>query len=291
MTTTITPQTISALQRAEQLLSKQVFFIVGCQKSGTTWVQKILDGHPDIRCHGEGYFGPVLMPLLQQAIQAYNQRHKAGPEGSFTDSDLKELLRAAVGLSFVRWVGDREVQAVGEKTPEHALCMAPLADCFPNAKFIHVTRDGRDVCVSGWFHNQRKAGPDFAKRFPDLNSYIHYTVTKHWIPYIQHAQDFGKRNPDRYHELRYEDLHENPAKHTRELLGFLGMDDGETAIDTCLEAGSFKTLTQGRARGEEDKSSFFRKGVVGDWKNHFDESNLAAFNQAAGDLPEQLGYT
>lgn len=289
-TTPSTPSTPSTLQRIEQLLSKQVFFIVGCQKSGTTWVQRLLDGHRDIRCHGEGYFGPVLMPLLQQAIQAYNQRQKAGEEGLFTDSDLRELLRTAVGLSFVRWVGDSDVQAIGEKTPEHALCMNPLADCFPNAKFIHITRDGRDVCVSGWFHNLRKAGPDFAKRFPDLNAYIQYTVKQHWIPYLQHAQRFGQQHPDRYHELRYEDLHEDPAGHTRRLLNFLGVDDSEPSTDACLKAGNFKTLTEGRTRGEEDKSSFFRKGVVGDWQNHFNESNLATYNEAAGDLPGQLGY-
>lgn len=291
MPATITPAKPPTLQHVEELLSKQLFFIVGCQKSGTTWVERLLNGHPDIRCHGEGYFAPVLMPLLQQAIQAYNQRQKAGQEGLFTDSDLKELLRTAVGLSFARWVGDAQVQAIGEKTPENALCMNPLLQCFPNAKFIHITRDGRDVCVSGWFHNQRKAGPDFAKKFPDLNKYIQYTVTQHWLPYIQQAQRFGQQHPERYHELRYEDLHQDPEAKTRDLLTFLGMDDGEAATLACLEAGSFKKLTEGRTRGEEDKSSFFRKGVIGDWQNHFDESNLATYKQAAGELPNHLGYT
>ena len=61
--------------------------------------------------------------------------------------------------------------------------------------------------TSGWFHNQRKAGPDFAKRFPDLNAYIQYTVKQHWLPYIQQAQQFGMQHPDQYYELRYEDLH------------------------------------------------------------------------------------
>ena len=290
MTATITRTKPSTLQHIDELLGKQVFFIVGCQKSGTTWVQRLLNGHPDIRCHGEGYFGPVLMPLLQQAIQGYNQRQKAGDEGLFSNDDLRELLRTAMGLSFLRWVGDEEVRAIGEKTPEHALCMNPLAECFPNAKFIHITRDGRDVCVSGWFHNQRKAGPDFAKRFPDLNAYIQYTVTQHWLPYIQHAQQFGTQHPERYLELRYEDLHAEPAGQTRAMLGFLGMDDNEASANACLEAGSFKKLTEGRTRGEEDKSSFFRKGVIGDWRNHFDESNLAVYEKAAGQLPAQLGY-
>jgi Sulfotransferase family len=291
MTATITQTKPSTFRHIDQLLSKQVFFIVGCQKSGTTWVQRMLDGHPDIRCHGEAYFAPVLMPLLQQAIQGYNERQKAGQQGLFTDDDLRVLLRTAVGLSFARWVGDTDVQAIGEKTPENALCMNPLLECFPNAKFIHITRDGRDVCVSGWFHNQRKSGPDFAKRFPDLNTYIKYTVKQHWLPYIQHAQAFGQQHPEHYHELRYEDLHQDPIEQTRNILRFLGMDDSDSSTDACLAAGSFKTLTQGRTQGEEDKASFFRKGVIGDWQNHFNDSNLATYNQAAGNLPSQLGYT
>ena len=290
MTATLTDIQPTTLGRIDALLSKQVFFIVGCQKSGTTWAQRLLNGHPDVRCHGEGYFGPVLMPLLQQAMQAYNQRQKAGDEGRFTNEDLRELLRTAVGLSFLRWVGDDQIKAIGEKTPEHALCMNPLNECFPNAKFIHITRDGRDVCVSGWFHNQRKAGPEFAKRFPDLNAYIQYTVTQHWLPYIQHARQFGRQHPDRYHELRYEDLHNDPANQTRQLLTFLGLDDSDPAVKTCLEAGSFQNLTAGRDRGEEDKQSFFRKGVIGDWQNHFDDANLATYNEAAGPMPAVLGY-
>ncbi len=280
----------STLRKIDQLLNKQVFFVVGCQKSGTTWVQKLLNGHPSIRCHGEAYFGPVLMPLMQQAIQGYNQRQKAGQEGLYTTEDLRELLRVAVGLSFLRWVGDSDVDAIGEKTPEHALCLKPLSECFPNAKFIHIIRDGRDVCVSGWFHNLRKAGPKFNQRFPDLSDYIRYTISQHWIPYIQHAQAFGSQHPEHYHQLRFEDLHANPEQHTQAMLQFLGVDDGEPAVNACLDAGSFDKLTQGRSRGEEDKSSFFRKGVVGDWKNHFNESHIAAYREAAGDLPAKLGY-
>ncbi len=290
MTSIIAPDKPSTLKRIDELLNKQVFFIVGCQKSGTTWVERLLNGHPDIRCHGEAYFGPVMMPLLQQVVQAYNQKQKAGEQGLFNNDDLRELLRTAVGLSFKRWVGDDEVKAIGEKTPEHALCMNPLYECFPNAKFIHITRDGRDVCVSGWFHNQRQAKPGFLKNFPNLNTYIQYTVKQHWLPYIQNAQQFGQQYPQQYHELRYEDLHTDPINQTRAMLTFLGMDDSEDAVEKCLEAGSFKKLTEGRTRGEEDKASFFRKGVIGDWQNHFDDSNIATYQAAAGNLPKKLGY-
>ncbi len=290
MTQVLNSSNKTQLARIAEMLDKQIFFIVGCQKSGTTWIQKLLDGHPSIRCHGEGYFGPLLMPIFQQAFQTYNQRQKAGEPGRFTADEVNVLFSAAIGLSFSRWVGDQEVSAVGEKTPENALCMPQLAHVFPNAKFIHIIRDGRDVCVSGWFHNQRKAGPQFAQRFPDLNTYIQYTVTQHWVPYIQKARSFGESHPDQYIELKYESLHENAADLTAHMLDFLGVDDSEASIQACLDAGSFNKLADGRSRGEENNQSFFRKGVIGDWQNHFDEANRRQFDRVGGQMLQLLGY-
>ena len=278
------------LGKVSQVLRKKLFFIVGCQKSGTTWVQKLLDGHPDVRCHGEGYFVPIMLPLLQQVAQLYNTKHKAGPEGDFTPADLQTLFQAAVGISLARWVGDKQVEAVGEKTPEHALCMKQLGDAFGQAKFIHVIRDGRDACVSGWFHNQRKAGPNFAQKFPTMNHYIQYMVTAHWKPYIEKARAWGQANPQRYMEVRYEDLHADAAQWTQRMLTFLDVDSSEASVQACGNAGSFENLAKGRERGQEDAGSFFRKGIVGDWRNHFDASNEQTFMQHGGELLRQLGY-
>ena len=193
---TINPETTSRLAQVEAILNTQLFFIVGCQKSGTTWLSKLLDGHPDIRSHGEANFGSLLLPILQQVLKAYNEQQKAGDEGRFKDDDLVTLFRTAVGLRYLEWVGDANVKAIGEKTPEHALSMPVLVQAFPNAKFVHITRDGRDVCVSGWFHNLRQNEQAFRAKFPDLNAYIRYTVREHWVRYIQLAQAFGRVNPE-----------------------------------------------------------------------------------------------
>jgi hypothetical protein len=295
MTTAPTParaelQSVEQLRQLEQILGKQVFFVVGCQKSGTTWVERLLNGHPSIRCHGEGYFAPLLLPLLSQAVQAYNGKQKAGEEGKFTEADLQLLFTAAAAICFKRWAGDRDVLAIGEKTPEHALCMGVLNQCFPGAKFIHIVRDGRDACVSGWFHNLRQGGEKFRQRFPDLNAYIRYMVTEHWLKYIGQARAFGAQHPEQYMELRYEDLHADPRGQTARMLEFLGVDASVEAVAACAGAGSFERLAQGRSRGEEDQQSFFRKGIVGDWRNHFDESNRQTFLGIGGELLGQLGY-
>ncbi|MDI1462035.1 hypothetical protein QEZ54_13755 [Catellatospora sp. KI3] len=53
---------------------------------------------------------------------------------------------------------------------------------------------------------------------------------------------------------------------------------------------SFARLAKGRERGQEDVHSHYRRGVAGDWRNHFDDTHLAAFRARYGDLVERLGY-
>ena len=48
-----------------ELRSKQIFFIGGTAKSGTTWVQLLLDAHPEVSCNGEGHFLDNLKPALK----------------------------------------------------------------------------------------------------------------------------------------------------------------------------------------------------------------------------------
>ena len=57
-----------------------------------------------------------------------------------------------------------------------------------------------------------------------------------------------------------------------------------------FDAASFEKLSKGRKRGEEDPSSFFRKGVAGDWKHVFTQGEREIFDNEAGELLVTLGY-
>lgn len=282
------------LPRLGKVNQRQLFFIVGCQKTGTTWLQKLLDAHPQALCKGEGRFTAVLLPLLKQAAEQHNANHKAKDDGNLERDDLQDLFRAAVGLLMARWLENAEnpeaIHCIGEKTPEHAVGLPIFDSSFPGCRVLHIVRDPRDVVVSGWFHNLRQKGDAFKQQFATPADYAAYVMQGHYVPYITKARQFGAQHPDRYHELRYEALHREPVETLAGVCDALGLDSDGATIRGCLDAASFDKLAGGRDQGQEDRGSFFRKGVVGDWQEHLDDAALQAIKQHAGELMGELGY-
>ncbi len=92
----------------------------------------------------------------------------------------------------------------------------------------------RDVAVSGWFHNLRKGGEKFHSRFPTQPDYVQYLVQSHWVSYIQAARSFGQSHPQRYLELRYEQLHDDPEGHVLRMLDFLDVDRSSQRVGDCV---------------------------------------------------------
>jgi len=175
---------LSTLQRdAEAALSKRLFFICGALKSGTTWLQLMLDAHPEIACRGEGHLLNFLLPQLGKALQNYNDRIKLRNNSIFSEIDgfphfdqshHYALLRSAVGLLFAQY--DREqIKFIGDKTPDKILYLPMLSRLLPEAQFMHVIRDGRDGAVSGWFHNLRVSEDWLTKKFGNFAAFADIT--------------------------------------------------------------------------------------------------------------------
>jgi hypothetical protein len=61
-------------------------------------------------------------------------------------------------------------------------------------------------------------------------------------------------------------------------------------VTSAMQRFSFSRLSQGRAPGEEDPTSHYRRGVAGDWRGHLKAEHLDAFRARYGDLVERLGY-
>ncbi|MBW2107278.1 MAG: sulfotransferase domain-containing protein [Deltaproteobacteria bacterium] len=281
------------IRRAQE---KEWFFIVGCPKSGTTWLQNIVNGHPNIWCSGEQNL-KKLAEMLEQAATSYNKDVAEINDGHigqgdaylmFDQTGLRHVFIHMIQVLFGSALTRIDVGCVGAKNPDLVTALDLFGELLPKAKFIHMIRDGRDVAVSGWFHNQRMDTHLKAQHL-ELSTYVE-SCAKFWNGAIHSARRFGHGNPGRYLEIRYEDLHEKPGHVIRNLLEFLGVNASETFVELCRLAGGFERVSGGRHRGQEDGRSFFRKGITGDWRNHFDESCSNAFAKHGEGLLRQLGY-
>lgn len=288
------------LQKAiDDTFSKQLFFIIGVAKSGTTWLQLVLDGHPEIACRGEGHFTNFLAPNLVTAVKRYNKLIEGKNKDIFNEIEgfpllqrehVLFLLASAIGLQMAEYGKGNSIRVIGEKTPDNIRALPALRELFPDAKFIHIIRDGRDAAVSAWFHNFRVA-PDLARKtFGTLPRFAEKSA-RAWVKAVKAGRAFGTQHPRQYLEVRYEDLYQDTTGSVLRALAFLDVDTSDEAVAQCCAAGDFKTLAGGRKPGEENRESLFRKGGVGDWRNHFDSRATEVFERHASDLLRQLGYT
>ena len=294
-----------------------VFFVVGQQKSGTTWLMRMLDAHPEILCRGEGrFFGarwrqegvkrvdPKRPPsslynaiLGSEYLRLWVER-SVWSRNDRADEHLANLTRMAVDYFLVGELTKTGKRMVGDKspllTPE---TIREISGIYPEARVVHIIRDGRDAAVSAAFHSRnfgkrgsRGAGKEVRSGSVFAEGQLE-KLAADWASRVgKTVEDGPALLGEGYTEVRYEDLLTRPEEEVRRLLGFLGTEAGEKSARRCVEAASFERLSKGRKRGEEDPASFFRKGVAGDWRDVFTREDRRIFKEEAGDLLVELGY-
>lgn len=271
------------------------FFVLGLPKSGTTWVQKSLDAHPHLICRGEGKF-MAFRKELQTAAAKYSN-HIAGyqkkvfGEDFFSPIPRTEFERLYRSFIEGRLIGEGVpdgILRVGNKDPEHGPVLSDLARYFPGASFIHVIRDPRDVAVSTW-HHMRRVEPGFVETIGDIDTFARQIVGE-WRAYVRGVRRIAGDKAVEYIEIRYEDLHAAPAVSLAKLYRFLGVSDDEGIVTAALHHASFERASGGRARGSADPGSFYRKGDVGDFRNHLSSSLAAELLDYIEDLAADLDY-
>ena len=279
--------------RGQFLAGLTKVFVVGCPKSGTTWVMNQLDGHPRMVVKGEGRFAWRLVPMLGQAFKAFNEDQKRHSSEAATlpgDGDLLVTARQLVDAVLWRYVevsGKRPgaIRVVGDKTPQHSQNMGMLDQLYPGARFIGVMRDPRDAATSAVHH----FGKTDARPRED---YFRHFIREVWPAAIAGARQSANRLGlgGRFIEVRYEDLHRDERGEVRRMLEHVGVDSSDESVDACVKAGSFEKRAGGRERGTEDRGSFYRRGVVADWLNHMSPELARELCGPVAGLMRECGY-
>ncbi len=295
----------SLIQRLRDLDDKQLFFVGGVIKSGTTWVERLLDSHPQVVCKGEAHFGSLLEPALRESVAAYNSvipkkgnwaRHKregthivSASKYSYLSRDLDLLYAQAIRLMLLKWLDTPEIKCIGEKTPNNSQYFQTYRRLFPDARFIYVVRDVRDVAVSGWFFNLALAAKETLAHFPNIDEYGAY-IARLWVKDVAEGLRFVESHKERACYIKYEDLWQRPAEEVSRLFAFLGVESDHRQVRSSIAFTDFSRLSGGRKRGIENRSSFYRKGIIGDWENHFSPAALSKIESSAGAMMTRLGY-
>jgi hypothetical protein len=268
-------------------------FFVGSGRSGTTLVRAIFDSHPQLAIPGESNFisamgknrhryeksdGLDSEAFLSDLLAHPRFRLWGVPDdvvrASFAESppgDFADGVRRAFELYAVR----RGKSRYGDKTPGYVMHLPLLAELFPEARFVHIIRDGRNVALS---YVEVSFGPESLEQ-----------AALRWRRFVDRGRRTGARlGPTRYLEVRYEDLIEHPEETVRAMCRFfdIGFDPQmfrypERAAEVAR--GSAFPEVHGHLRLPPTKG-------LRDWRTQMSTDDLATFEILAGDLLSDLGY-
>jgi Sulfotransferase family len=273
-------------------------FILGCPRSGTTLLQRLLDAHPQLAVIDETLWIPRYLKrrryvtehgLTLPGLLAELRHDRRFARMKLEPSALARLegelpLRYA---DFVTKVFDLYGEAagkplVGDKSPGYVRSMGILHALWPAARFIHLIRDGRDVALSAlaW----RKADRLF-ESYPTWPGDPVTTAALWWERNVRLGREAAARVPaDVYHELRYEGVVGDPERACVELCAFLGLEYDDTML----------RFHEGRANpspGIPSKRQWLPPTPgLRDWRTQLAEPELERFEAVAGGLLDELGY-
>jgi Sulfotransferase family len=248
-------------------------FVIGSPRSGTTLLRLMLDSHPRISCGEETHFLRDLEAIVGRdwpLVETYGLDRAwwlRQIRGLYLEFQANVLARTGKA----RWA---------EKDPTYTLILSFVEELFPDARYVHLLRDGHDVVAS----------------FRDRWGYTSAAraARSEWARYVRAARALATRlDPDRYLELRYEGLVADPEPQARRLFAFLGEDwrPEVLAFDPVQHTATerYRWFTASRRTAGGDPATIYRSRV-GTGGRSLDPLLRTLLHRTSGDLLVELGY-
>jgi hypothetical protein len=243
--------------------------VYGAPRSGTTYLTRILNEHPEIFISHE----TRLFVWVHESLNVLTQRDQVLL--SYRERFVEHLY--ALYPELVRnFYSSLYPQARywGDKNPHYASlpnkgCLNTISTLFPGTRFIHIIRDGRDVASS----LIRKGWVSF-----DLAHEL-------WIHHVDIGRSFGKSQPqNQYYELRYEELIRDDLGSAQKLFDFLGIGLHSNVVEFCQNQQEERTPLSEPTRN-------INSGVaISDWNKTMTLSQRARSLELLGDHLIRYGY-
>ncbi|MDX6658572.1 MAG: hypothetical protein QOH62_3365 [Solirubrobacteraceae bacterium] len=241
-----------------------MIFNVGSRRSGTFWLQRIVTAHPAVSAVGSEthLFSHGIAPLAERFHHAALGSAQVG--STFIGRDaLLDALRDFCDTVFAPMIEPGK-ERLAERTPLHALHTGLIGDIYPDARIVHIIRDGRDVVRSLL---AQQWGPQNVAE-----------GAREWRAAIESAR--AGAGGDRYLEVRYEDLHADPVARIPQLYRWLELPVDDAILEHALA----------EAKVERNLDPKQTPAGSGKWRQVLTPEDLAAFEDVAGDVLYGLGY-
>jgi Sulfotransferase family len=273
------------------LTARPVPFLVGFERSGTTLLRAIVDAHPLVGVPPEAYFlvelaarrdlyerpGGVAVDRLAGDLAAQPRLL----DWAMDERDVRAALTAAEPADYpdamralhAAWARREGKPWWGDKTPGNIRHLDWLAAMFPEARFVHILRDGRDAAAS--------YAEEFGLALP--------LAIRRWRHRVRMGRAAGEAlGPARYRELRYEALVGDPEPTIRELCDFLELTFDPAMLRHQERAEHLLAPLRGRVH-HETVALPITPGLR-DWRSQLAADDVALCEVEAGDLLAELGY-
>ncbi len=264
-------------------------FFVGANGSGTTLHRAIFDSHPDLAIPGESRF-IVDLAKHRERYEIDDQfdsdalvndlgRHKRFLNWGLAIEDLEAALAVAPKSTYAEavraiygaYAAKEGKTRYGDKTQSYIHDLPVLAELFPEARFVHAVRDGRNVALA------HAKGEKIEQ------------VAVSWSKRVTSGRRAGEKlGPDRYIESRYEDLIDDTDASVRRLCDFLELPFDPAMLRYYERADSLVATTAVPER-HLDIYKPPTKGLQ-DWNRDLDSGQVARFEAIAGEALDLLGY-
>ena len=279
-------------------------YIVGCPRSGTTLLRLILTSHSKLCIPHEyrlfevvsSYYTHGTNKLDADSIdrllkELYSHQHFLDWEIQQDDLEQKLTLSTKTLPSVIDCVyqcyttnAGKSGATWGDKFINSTLYLDKIQNAFPDAKFVHIIRDGRDV-----FASIKKWGSHYLDRF--YNTEDHLEVSHLWNKCNTLILDFKRSYPNSVRTIRYEDLITQPEKTAQKICCFLGLEYEDAMLryhENTVEKGHIPK--ERREAFHENTTKPILKKNAGKYLQHLTPKQVEIFNRNSFCFLEEFHY-
>lgn len=278
-------------------------FVCGVTRSGTTLIRLMLDSHPDLAIPGETHWVPKLIRRVEnekrtpEALADLIINSKRWQEFHLDADVLRERFAAmdqgnaaeAIRAFYLLYAEREGKTRYGDKTPGYLREMVRIQRTLPEAHFLHIIRDGRDVSLS---HMRMNWGPTSYEESAQL-----------WVDRITKARRLAPKVQN-YSEVHFEDLVRDTEGTLRKVCDIIDLEFDPAMLDYHERAE--KRLQEknvdlvrrhgptqpAAARMESHKLAKEppREDRLEAWRHKMTPQEIASYERIAGPLLVELGY-